>query len=117
MQPRARQSTRRRNSVGHGPAHLHIIDVDSHLTEPHDLWTRSAPAAYVDRVPHVVDVDGVPMWSIDGVLLDNRRVNLSSVIRPDGEKVAGVEFFDFERDEIHPGVVRHGRRGSRSSTS
>jgi len=44
----------------------------------------------------------VPMWCFDGVLLDNRRVNLSSVIRPDGEKVPGPAFFDFERDEIHP---------------
>ena len=49
---------------------LHIIDVDSHLTEPPDLWTRRAPARFADRVPQVVDVDGVPMWSFDGVLLD-----------------------------------------------
>ena len=81
---------------------LRVIDVDAHLTEPADLWTSRAPAKYADRVPHVVDVDGVPMWSFDGVLLDNRRVNLSSVIRPDGEKVPGPAFFDFERDEIHP---------------
>ena len=65
---------------------LHIIDVDSHLTEPHDLWTRNAPAAYVDRVPQVVDVDGVPSWAIDGVVLS--RATASGVIRPDGEKVA-----------------------------
>ena len=81
---------------------LHVIDVDSHITEPADLWTSRAPAKYEDRVPHVVDVDGTPMWSFDGVLLDNRRVNLSSVIRPDGEKVPGPAFFDFELDEIHP---------------
>ena len=81
---------------------LRVIDVDSHITEPADLWTRRAPAKYADRVPHVVDVDGVPMWCFDGVLLDNRRVNLSSVIRTDGEKVPGPAFFEFERDEIHP---------------
>ena len=83
-------------------AGLRVIDVDAHITEPADLWTRRAPARFADRVPHVVDVDGVPMWSFDGVLLDNRRVNLSSVIRPDGEKVPGPAIFDFERDEIHP---------------
>ena len=82
-------------------ADLRVIDVDAHITEPADLWTRRAPAGYADRVPHVVDVDGVPMWSFDGVLLDNRRVNLSSVIRPGGEKVPGPAFFDFNRDEIH----------------
>ena len=82
-------------------ADLRVIDVDAHITEPADLWTRRAPAGYADRVPHVVDIDGVPMWSFDGVLLDNRRVNLSSVIRPGGEKVPGPAFFDFNRDEIH----------------
>lgn len=79
---------------------LHVIDVDAHITEPPDLWTRRAPARYADRVPRVVDVDGVPNWSFDGVLLG--RVNLSSVIRPSGEKVPGPAFFDFERDDLHP---------------
>jgi uncharacterized protein len=78
---------------------LHIIDVDSHITEPTDLWTRNAPARYAERVPRVVDVDGVPMWSFDGVLLG--RVNLSSVIRTSGEKVPGPAFFEFDRKEIH----------------
>jgi uncharacterized protein len=78
---------------------LHVIDVDSHLTEPTDLWTRRAPARFADRVPQVVDVDGVPMWSFDGVLLG--RVNLSSVIRPTGEKIPGPAFFTFSREEIH----------------
>jgi predicted TIM-barrel fold metal-dependent hydrolase len=79
---------------------LHVIDVDAHLTEPADLWTRRAPARFAERVPRVVDVDGVPMWSFDGVPLG--RVNLSSVIRPTGEKIPGPAFFTFERDEIHP---------------
>jgi predicted TIM-barrel fold metal-dependent hydrolase len=79
---------------------LHIIDVDAHITEPPDLWTRRAPARFADRVPRVVDVDGVPMWSFDGALLG--RVNLSGVIRPSGEKTHGPAFFTFERDEIHP---------------
>ena len=39
---------------------LHVIDVDSHLTEPADLWTSRAPAKYADRVPHVVEVNGIP---------------------------------------------------------
>jgi predicted TIM-barrel fold metal-dependent hydrolase len=79
---------------------LRIIDVDAHITEPPDLWTRRAPARFAQRVPRVVDVDGVPNWSFDGVLLG--RVNLSSVIRPTGEKIPGPAFFTFEREEIHP---------------
>ena len=30
-----------------------VIDVDTHLTEPHDLWTKRAPARLKDRVPQV----------------------------------------------------------------
>jgi predicted TIM-barrel fold metal-dependent hydrolase len=78
---------------------LHIVDVDAHITEPPDLWTRRAPARYAEQVPRVVDVDGVPMWSFDGALLG--RVNLSSVIGPRGEKTPGPAFFDFDRDQIH----------------
>jgi len=67
---------------------------------------RNAPAEYVDRVPRVVDVDGVPSWSIDGVVLS--RASASGVIRPDGEKAAGVEFLEWSIDEVHPGAYRHG---------
>jgi predicted TIM-barrel fold metal-dependent hydrolase len=31
-----------------------IIDVDSHLSEPHDLWTRRLPAKWHDVAPRVV---------------------------------------------------------------
>ncbi len=45
---------------------LRVIDADTHLTEAHDLWTRRAPAKYADRVPRVEEVDGRPMWVVDG---------------------------------------------------
>ena len=45
-------------------ADLKVIDVDAHITEPNDLWTKRAPAGYEDRVPRVVTVDGAPTWSI-----------------------------------------------------
>ena len=45
---------------------IRIIDADTHFTEPHDLWTRRAPAAYKDRVPHVEEIDGEPTWVVDG---------------------------------------------------
>ena len=32
---------------------IKVIDVDTHLTEPGDLWTSRAPAKYVDLVPRV----------------------------------------------------------------
>jgi predicted TIM-barrel fold metal-dependent hydrolase len=30
-----------------------IVDTDTHVTEPPDLWTSRVPKAYVDKVPHV----------------------------------------------------------------
>jgi hypothetical protein len=32
---------------------IKVIDVDTHLTEPADLWTSRAPRAYKDPVPRV----------------------------------------------------------------
>ena len=45
---------------------LRVIDADTHLTEAHDLWTRRAPAKYTNRVPARGEVDGKPMWFVDG---------------------------------------------------
>jgi predicted TIM-barrel fold metal-dependent hydrolase len=45
---------------------LRVVDADSHMTEAHDLWIKRAPKGYEDRVPRVEDVDGRPMWLLDG---------------------------------------------------
>ena len=46
---------------------IKVIDVDTHLTEPHDLWTHRAPKGWEERLPHVRDVDGArPVWIDDG---------------------------------------------------
>lgn len=71
-------------------ADLKVIDVDAHITEPDDLWTKRAPAAYKDRVPRVLDIDGAPTWSIDGVVLG--RAGGGSVIKSDLEKEPGTGF-------------------------
>jgi uncharacterized protein len=43
-----------------------IIDVDSHVTEPPDVWTSRVAARHVERVPQVRRVDGHDVWFIDG---------------------------------------------------
>lgn len=43
-----------------------VIDVDTHLTEPPDTWTRSFPASLHDKVPHIERVDGVDQWMVSG---------------------------------------------------
>jgi predicted TIM-barrel fold metal-dependent hydrolase len=40
-----------------------VIDADTHVTEPADLWTSRAPAKYVDQVPKMVRTkDGRDVW-------------------------------------------------------
>ena len=84
-----------------GPlAGLRVIDADTHYTEPHDLWTSRAPRGFEDRVPHVVDVDGEPTWTVDGVALS--RASASSVVRRDGERCRGSDFIQWVFDDAHP---------------
>jgi predicted TIM-barrel fold metal-dependent hydrolase len=80
-------------------ADLHVIDVDAHITEPDDLWTSRAPAGYEDRVPRVIDINGDPMWSIDGVVLG--RAGGGSVIKSDLEKQPGTAFMHWAPGVSH----------------
>ena len=43
-----------------------IIDVDSHVTEPPDVWTSRVATRHLDRVPQIHRVDGKDVWFIDG---------------------------------------------------
>ena len=81
---------------------IKIIDSDTHLTEPHDLWTSRAPARYKELVPHVKTVDGRQRWFV------NKDVSLrgagpdSCVIKGEqAEKVPGVEFNKYTIDDVH----------------
>jgi len=80
-----------------------VIDVDSHWTEPPDLWTSRAPAALRDRALRVQrNADGVDQWIIeDGQVMG--MVGYCS-IRPDGSKGRAQIAFD-TFDECHPGSI------------
>ncbi len=43
-----------------------VIDVDTHITEPGDLWTSRLPARYKDQAPHIVrdPETGIETWRI-----------------------------------------------------
>jgi len=44
-----------------------IIDADTHLTEPPDVWTSRVPQRYLAEVPHVERNDeGRDVWVLDG---------------------------------------------------
>ncbi len=81
-------------------ADLAIIDVDAHITEPHDLWTSRAPAGMKHRVPRVAEVDGVHAWVVDGDVEISMAIP-SSVVRRDGSKSRGVEFLTWQIEEVH----------------
>ena len=86
-------------STATGTSGIKVIDVDTHLTEPHDLWTSRAPKEWVDRVPHVVQVDGEPMWAVDDTVLG--RAGAAAVVRKDGSKSLGADFTKWHFEDAH----------------
>jgi predicted TIM-barrel fold metal-dependent hydrolase len=79
-----------------------VVDVDTHLTEPYDLWTSRAPAKWRDRVPQVREADGVPTWFLDG-----RPFGLAqpaACILKDGSKHHGASFMGLRYDDVHEGA-------------
>ncbi len=79
---------------------LSIIDVDAHITEPHDLWTARAPASLKHRVPRVVGEGAERVWVV-GDDIQISTTNPSSVIAKNGEKSRGTEFFGFQIEDVH----------------
>ena len=80
-----------------------VVDVDSHWTEPPDLWTSRAPAHLRDRTLRVQrNADGLEQWVIeDGQVMGS--VGYCS-IRPDGSKTqASIAMDSFA--EVHPGAI------------
>ena len=81
---------------------LAIIDADTHLIEAAGLWTDRAPASILDRVPRVVDVDGVDTWVMDGTVLGPAYIG--GVIRSDGAKVeTDIAYTEWGLKDIHAG--------------
>ena len=87
---------------------IKVVDVDTHLTEPHDLWTSRAPAAIGTVCPRSSDVDGVASWVFDDVVLG--RAGAGGVVRRDGTKSLGAEFMRWDFDEVHLGAHTVGPR-------
>lgn len=84
-------------------ASMPVIDVDSHWTEPPDLWTSRAPARLKDEVLRVErNAEGVDQW----VFEDGQVMGLVGYcsIRPDGSKGRAQVAFD-TFDECHPASI------------
>jgi uncharacterized protein len=80
---------------------LRLVDVDTHLTERHDLWTSRAPATLRDKVPQIKEVNGVRGWFVNG---DIHMGNPSaySMVKPDRSTALGMSFWDMEVKDVHP---------------
>lgn len=87
-----------------GASTLKIIDADTHLTEPHDLWTRRAPAVLRDRVPQVKVIDGQKSWVIDGDKIIGYKAHPNSAILKEGGKVRDLSrFLSLQFEDVHAG--------------
>ena len=80
---------------------IKVIDVDTHLSEPEDLWTKRAPAKFKDRVPQVGTVNGQISWVIDGHAI-GLGASASSIFYKDGRKSDGLEFTTWRNAEVLP---------------
>ena len=83
---------------------IKVIDADTHLTEPHDLWTKRAPAKFKDRVPQVKMLDGVRSWVIDGNQSIGTGAHPNSSVLKQGGKVRDLDtFLKLQFEDVHPG--------------
>ena len=65
-----------------------IIDVDTHYTEPADLWTSRAPARLRDRVLHTeIDELGIERWRVGDAVIASIG---PGVVTPAGQKTYGT---------------------------
>ena len=81
---------------------LKIIDVDAHISEPYDLWTSRAPAAYKDRVPRFDNNAGTNgKWVVESDI-ELFGESASSVVALDGSKDTNVEFLTWRLEDVHP---------------
>ncbi len=85
-------------------APIKIIDTDTHLTEPHDLWVKRAPASIRDRVPQVKMLNGQRCWVIDGDKSIGHGAHPNSAVLKEGGKVRELDrFLGLQFEEVHTG--------------
>jgi predicted TIM-barrel fold metal-dependent hydrolase len=83
---------------------LKIIDADTHLTEPHDMWVKRAPASIRDRVPQVKMLNGQRCWVIDGDKSIGTGAHPNSAIFKNGGKARDLDtFLSLQFEDVHPG--------------
>jgi len=83
---------------------LKVIDADTHITEPHDMWLKRARASIRDRVPQVKTINGTRSWVIDGDKCIGFNAHPNSAILKNGGKVRELQrFLELQIEDVHPG--------------
>jgi uncharacterized protein len=83
---------------------IKIIDADTHLTEPHDMWIKRAPAKFRDRVPQVKMLNGTRSWVIDGDKSIGTGAHPNSSVLKEGGKVRDLDkFLKLQFEDVHAG--------------
>ncbi len=88
---------------------IKVIDVDTHFSEPFDLWTSRAPTRYRDRVPQMKQTGGQFVWTIEGDISMGMPC-ASAVVAKDGGKAQGTEFFSWLVSDVHDACSQVGPR-------
>ncbi len=70
-----------------------LISVDDHVIEPPNVWVDRAARADRERVPHVVERDGVSTW-----VYGDKRITIPSLFAQAGR----------DEDDIVPGLMSYG---------
>ncbi len=80
-----------------------VVDIDTHYSEPHDLWTKRAPTKFRNRVPRVSTLNGHLAWSIDETHSIGFTASPSSAVLKDGSKMRGLDFLKLSLTDVHAG--------------
>ena len=75
-----------------------VIDVDTHITEPPDLWQSRLPAKWADQAPTVQRINGRDYWVING----------KRALAPGSVSMAG---YDGHPPREYPATLRRHPRG------
>src|SRR5215475_9855709 len=82
---------------------IKVIDVDTHVSEWHDLWTARASSKNKHLMPRQVGEGKDRRWVIgeDAFLF---AASASSAVLLNGEKAKGLTFWDKDVGQVHPGA-------------
>jgi predicted TIM-barrel fold metal-dependent hydrolase len=75
-----------------------IVSADSHVNPPRDLWTRSAPARFKDRVPRIEPTPQGDFWIVDSKTSGGIGLDAAAGRKPEDFKPSGMTY-----KEMRPG--------------